>query len=100
LTFFTAFWIGVVIGLIGLLSTSGGRGSHAIYFMFLAPIGLPIGGGLLYFLKLASEHDAASEDALTMRQLVVRTLGVMMALFLGVPVGIFLAILMLLAAGG
>ncbi|MFM7336343.1 MAG: hypothetical protein ACKO1H_18380 [Tabrizicola sp.] len=86
------FWVGVALGLVGLYATS------TLYFMFLAPIGLPIVGGLLYFLKLASEHDAASEHALSMRQLAGQTAGVILALFLGVPVGIFFA--MLLAAGG
>lgn len=92
MSFFVTFWVGVVLGLVGIYAAS------SIYFIFVGPIGLPIVGGLLYFLKLASEHDAASEDALTMRQLAGRTLGVVLALFLGVPVGIFFA--MLLAAGG
>jgi hypothetical protein len=96
--FFVTFWIGVVLGLVGISSTFPKAGESTIYFMFLAPIGLPIVGGIFYFLKLASEHDAASEQALTMRQLAGRTLGVVIALFLGVPVGIFFA--MLLAAGG
>ena len=90
--FFVTFWIGVVLGLAGIYATS------SIYFIFLGPIGLPIFGGLLYFLWLGSEHDAASEHALTMRQLTGRALGVVLALFLGVPIGILFA--MLLAAGG